>query len=63
MRGIGVRQRSTSLVRPLARAADAIAHNHERRRRIQRYRRVACVMLVAPSDDQRVVNVRLVASG
>jgi hypothetical protein len=33
-------------VRPLARAADGIAHNRERRRTIHRYRHVQCVVLV-----------------
>lgn len=52
MRGTGPRQRASGLLRPLARAVDGIAHNRERRRMIRRYRRVACVTLVARTHDK-----------
>lgn len=44
---------ATRLLRPLARAADGIAHNRERRRAIRRYRRVACVRLVQVRNAER----------
>jgi hypothetical protein len=46
MRGLTAHGAGARLVRPLARAADGIAHNRERRRTIRRYRRVQCVVLV-----------------
>jgi len=53
-------QVATRVLRSLARAADGIAHNRERRRMIHRYRRVSCVALVrghsanAVSDAERL---------
>lgn len=44
---------ATRLLRPLARAADGIAHNRERRMAIRRYRRVACVRLVQVCNAER----------
>lgn len=41
------------LLRPVARAADGIVHNRERRKRIHRYRRVARVALATEHDDQQ----------
>jgi hypothetical protein len=43
------------MLRPLARAADGIVHNRERRRTIHRYRRVDCVALVAEQDEKQPV--------
>lgn len=48
-RGEGTRVR---LLRPLARGADAVIHNRERRRTINRYRRVRCVLLVAEEEPK-----------
>jgi len=42
----------TRLLRPIVRAADGIAHNRERKRMIHRYRRVACVALVADGEER-----------
>jgi hypothetical protein len=44
------------LLRPLARVADGLAHNRARRRTIQRYRRVQCVLLVAEQSADSVGN-------
>ena len=49
MRSPGTR---TRLLRPIVRAADGIAHNRERKRMIHRYRRVACVALVADGEER-----------
>jgi hypothetical protein len=46
MRGATAELTRVGLLRRLARAADGIAHNRERRRTIRRYRRVQCVLLV-----------------
>lgn len=35
-----------SILRPMVRAADGLAHNRERRRTIHRYRRIDSVVLV-----------------
>jgi hypothetical protein len=51
MRGLTTRRARTRLLRPLARAADGIAHNRERRRTIHRYRRVQCVLVADRSAD------------
>jgi hypothetical protein len=51
MRGMGSRGVRNRVLRPLARAADGIAHNRERRRLIHRYRRVSCVTLLERSPD------------
>ena len=47
MHGTGTRGAGSRVLRPLARAADGIVHNRERRRLIHRYRRVSCVTLLA----------------
>lgn len=60
MRRIGARKTRTRLLRPIARAADGIAHNRQRRRVIHRYRRVACVSLVAEDEQRRVAQRRRV---
>jgi hypothetical protein len=41
------REAGLRVLRPLARAADGIVHNRERRNRIHRYRRVTRVAVVA----------------
>jgi hypothetical protein len=52
MHGMGTRTAGARVLRPLARAADGIVHNRERRRRIRRYRCVSCVtFLVERSAD------------
>jgi hypothetical protein len=53
MLGLGRREPGSGLLRPLARAVDAIAHNRERRRAIHRYRRVTCVALVPEHDHSQ----------
>ena len=55
MRLVGRPEAGSRLLRPLARAADGIVHNRERRRRIHRYRRVARVALVTERDEQQSV--------
>jgi hypothetical protein len=52
MRALGQPDAGSRLLRPLARAADGIAHNRERRKRIHRYQRVARVALVTEHDEQ-----------
>jgi hypothetical protein len=51
MQGLGARGAGTRILRPIARAADGLAHNRERRRTIQRYRRIDCVVLVPEADE------------
>lgn len=52
MRGMGTRTAGTFVLRPVARAADRLVHNRERRRLIHRYRQVSCVaLLVERSAD------------
>ena len=52
MQGFAARGAGTRILRPIVRADDGIAHNRERRRTINRYRRVDCVVLVpGPSAD------------
>jgi hypothetical protein len=46
MQGFAAREAGTRILRPIARAADGLAHNRERRRTINRYRRIDCVVLV-----------------
>jgi hypothetical protein len=46
MQGFAAREAGTRILRPIARAADGLAHNRERRRTIHRYRRIDCVVLV-----------------
>jgi hypothetical protein len=53
MRVLGRPEAGSRVLRPLARAADGIAHNRERRKRIHRYRRVARVTL--EHDEQQSV--------
>jgi hypothetical protein len=55
MRVFGRPEAGSHLLRPLARAADGIGHNRERRKRIHRYRRVARVALVTEQDEQQSV--------
>ena len=55
MRVLGRPEPGSRLLRPLARAADGIAHNRERRRRIHRYGRVARVALVTEHAEQHSV--------
>jgi hypothetical protein len=50
MSGMGTRGAGTRILRPIVRAADGIAHNRERRRTINRYRRIDSVLLVPASD-------------
>jgi hypothetical protein len=59
MRGLGRREPASRLLRPIARVADGIAYNRERRRTIQRYRRVACVALVGEHDEMQPVTDRV----
>jgi hypothetical protein len=56
MRGLGQRGAGPGLVRPLARAADGIVHNRERRRTIRRYRCIARVTLVEHDEQQWASN-------
>ena len=56
MRVVQTREAKGNLLRPLVRAADGIVHNRERRRMINRYRRVACVALVPESDEQQLAS-------
>jgi len=58
MHGFGARGAGSRLLRPLVRAADGIAHNRERRRTIQRYRRVACVLVATPDDGRLTARPR-----
>jgi hypothetical protein len=53
VRGFRQREAASRLVRPLARAADGIVHNRERRMTIHRYRCVARVTLVGEDDEQQ----------
>ena len=53
MRGTGRMKIAHGLLRPLARAVDGIAHNGQRRRTIQRYRRVECVTLARGIHDRQ----------
>lgn len=53
MHALGRPPAGSRLLRPAARAADGIVHNRERRKRIQRYRRVARVALAAEQDVQQ----------
>jgi hypothetical protein len=52
MRGLSRGGAGSGVIRPLARAADGIVHNRERRRMIRRYRCAARVTL-APGRGER----------
>ena len=52
MRELGRREAGSRLLRPVARAADGIVHNRERRRTIHRYRCVTRVALMGEHDEQ-----------
>ena len=52
MRVLGRPEAGSRLLRPLARAADGVVHNRERRRAIHRYRCVARVTLVGEHEEQ-----------
>jgi hypothetical protein len=53
MRRLEQREAGSRLLGPVARAADGIVHNRERRRTIHRYRYVARVTLVGEHDEQQ----------
>jgi hypothetical protein len=58
MQGLGGRGAGTRILRPIARAADGLAHNRERRRTIHRYRRIDCVVLVPETDVEHAFRRR-----
>lgn len=61
MQGLGTQR--VRVLRTLVRAADAIAHNRERRRMIHRYRRVDCVVLVPAPGAPAPATARVGAAG
>jgi hypothetical protein len=58
MQGLGAREAGTRILRPIARAADGIAHNRERRRMIHRYRLIDCVMLEPQPEPEHAFRRR-----